>query len=580
MLDGGLHPRVRAALRLDTRAGGAAVTMGDTDLQFRGVPRALLADVVGRFTGHHTLDAVCGHYPGPVTRVIQLVATEMQVHGMLLLSREHCDEWPNEDALARGAATWRYVLDRVADPLAAWRRWRSDPVAVYGGGVSFAAAVGGLLDTGVGRLWIGPDTTADRDAVAGQFAEHAGCDGDFEWRWLDADDAVDPAALIVRVGDRPLADGSEDGRTHTGRRVIAGTTGRGGTVWRLAVSDGMPSLSGPADRPPLSHYALSVLGNMAAFQSLNTVLAEESTAGGALLPFGATVHIHPDGRFEAAATAPPKPIVGGAFVRAASAGPASPQQRYRERWIRVTRPFMAGTSPLLAWDDETPLPVFPLPHRALMIVSGEGDRPVRTVMWAVSPSDVTARALRHGLEALADYLEGVGGHAAATDEEEWRTRAYLAWAQAQAPVRLARWPTWRLDYDDTDDVEFRTLVRLVGLYLGESPRVGISLDPRSGLARADAAAGGHERFALATSPLAAAICALGALLSAYQLGAPPLADPAPATDAAAVCHLALTETVSVRPERLGLVPHMLGALNDVPLQDLLIGRFEPDTSDA
>lgn len=578
MLDGNLRPRVRAALRVDPRAGGGAVTMGDSDLQFRGVPMALLKDLVARFDGHQTLTSICHHYPEPVTRVVHLVAKEMQARGMLLLSREHTAEWPHENALPRGAATWRYVRDRVADPLAAWQRWRRDPIAVYGHGVSFAAAVGGLLDAGVGRLWVDPGSTVDREAVAALLTKHARCDDDFQWRWLDARNDAEPISLIVHVADEPLSDLPDLFTESVGRRVLAVTTAQGGTVWCLAAGSLTPSSPTPISDHTLTRFGLSVLGSMAAFQALNMILVGEAFGEQTLLPLSSATSILPDGRFEVVTSNIPKPVTAGVFVRAASVGSVLPQQRERERWASALQPLMGGTSPLLVWDDTTPLSVFPLAHRAMTITSREGDKPIRSIMWAVLPKDVTARTLRHGIETLADRLHGGIGHAAAFDDEEWRTRAYLAWAQARAPTRLLEWPAWLLEYDATQDVEFRTLVRLVRLYLGEEPRVGLSLDPASGLPRADAAAGNFERFALGTSPLAAAIEALGALLSAYQIDASPLLATVPLVGTAMPCHLTLTETVQVYPERVGLVPRMLDTLNDITLHDLLIGRFEPDSS--
>ena len=586
MLDGRLHPRTRSALRFDDRPSVAAVVMGDIDLQFRGVPRALLADIVAQFTGRDTLDAICARYPEPATRIVRLVASEMRTRGMLLMSTNGRDAWPGEDELPLGGTTWRYVLDRVADPVEAWRRWRTDLVIVTGRGMSFATMFVGLLDAGIGRLGIGPDVLTDRADLIDRLAEQAGFDGAFAWHWWEPGAPIDPAAVLVRVtDDDALArDGwAERIRSHPGRRVIAGVTGPGGVVVRMTKGgSARVSMDDPATcGTTMSRYALTVLGNMAAFQTLNVVVAGEQAAGEALLPLGETMRINPDGGF--AAVDPVTAITGNDHADRHPAGAeiaVSPHQREREHWIAMSRPFFDGSEPLLAWDDDAPLPVFPLPHRALLIVPGDEENRERVVTWAVSPSEVTARTLRRGLESLADRLEETAGHAVGVDNDAWRARAYVAWAEAHAPTRIVETPSWQLLYEDVGDIEFRTLVRLIGLYLGDIPHVGISLDAQSGMARADAAAGAFRRFALGTSPLGAAVEALGRVLSAFQLGEAPGADPHMPPGQAVACHLALAERGSVQPERFGLVAHMLDRLGGIPVRDFLVGRFRPGDGDA
>lgn len=581
LLNTNLHPRTRAAVRLDDRAEVSAVSMGDVDLQFRGVPPTLLASIVAHFTGRETLGSICRRYPEPVAGVIQLVATEMRARNMLLLSPEGREAWPEEDALPRGAATWRYILDRIPDPAAAWRRWRCNPVIVSGQGLSFATAVAGMLDAGIGQIWIDPSGIKDQARIAAQLAEHSDRDADFVWRYLDPDEVIGSTVMVHVVDGSLAAEGDKHFRPHASGRIIAGKVGSGGLVVSRASGDASTFVPDDAGKVFMSRYALEVLGNMAAFQALNLILAGDDAAAGALLPFGSAMRVHPDGQFEAVGpTRAASTNDGKQAAQATPASTASPQQRERERWSKFAAPFMAEPSPLLAWDNDTPLSVFPLPHRAMTIKPADGDRPVRIVTWAVSPIDVTSHAIRRGIEQLADFLQGARGHAAAADEEEWCSRAYIAWAQSKASVRLTHPPERQLRYDDVVDVEFRTLVRLAGLYLGETPRVYISTDLRSGLARADVVAGKFERFALGASPLKAAVTALGAMLSAHQLGDSSVSNNSPPAEDVTACHLAVTETVSIHPERLGLVPRMLDALNNVRLGNLLIGRFSLGPDDA
>lgn len=571
MLDGALYPRLRAAVRLDDRPAAPALTLGDTDVEFKGVPRALLADVIGRFSGRETLDAICARYPERATGVVRLIAAELLKRRMLLLSQSGRDGWPADPA----GPTWHYILDRVPNPVDAFARWCTEPVIVTGSGRSFAMAVTGLLDAGIGHLAIGPDDDASRQTVADRLTARANRDSGFVWRWLAPTDPIDPQAMIVRAVDEdPLVGDGWPARTrrHTGRSVIAGTTRQGGMVTRTP-EDWQARAAAPGEAVPMSPYAFAVLGSMAAFQTLNATIADDAQTEG-LLPLAGTTLIRPDGSFIGADAPAPAALDrsdAGDARRSGAATSRSPHRRERERWIAWAQPFFMAPTPLLAWADEASLSVFPLAHRALDVLPDEGGH--RLAVWAASPSEVTARTIRRGLETVADRIEGATGHAVAADMAEWSTRAYLAWAEAHAPSELLQPATWTLGYDDVDDVDFRTLARLVALYLGDAPSVGISLDGRSGAVRADVEAGGCRRFALGTSALSAAVEALGRALSAWQLGEPKQRARSVQPVAIVPCQLGLTEEVVFHPDRVALVAHRLDRLGDLPLRDFVVGRY-------
>ncbi|WP_140872888.1 hypothetical protein [Sphingomonas oligophenolica] len=412
MLDGALYPRLRAAVRLDDRPAAPALTLGDTDVEFRGVPRALLADVIGRFSGRETLDAICARYPERATSVVRLIAAELLTRRMLLLAQSGRDSWPADPA----GTTWRYILDRVPNPVEAFGRWRTEPVVVTGRGRSFAMAVAGMLDAGVGSLAIGPDDDASRLNLADRLTAQADCDSGFAWRWIAPTDPIDPQAVMVRaVDDDPIAgDGwAAPVCRHAGRSVIAGTTRRGGMVTRAP--EDWQARDATGDTAPMSPYAFAVLGSMAAFQALNATIADDAQPAG-LLPLSGATLIRPDGSFVGADASPMlvlAPSEDGDARRSGSAPARSPRQRERERWIAWSQPFFMAHTPLLAWADEASLSVFPLAHRALDVLPDEGGP--RLAVWAASPSEVTVRAIRRGLEAAADQVEGTTCHAVAAD---------------------------------------------------------------------------------------------------------------------------------------------------------------------
>jgi hypothetical protein len=582
MSDAELFPRVRSAVRVDAREPVHSVTLGDSDLQFKGVPNALLKDVISRFNGRASLESICAVYPDNVAPVVKLIASQMQERRMLLSSRRSKDSWDVE-ASPGAQSTWAYISDRVPDPTDAFRRWRGEPILVCGRGRSFRQAVAGLISAGAGQLRIGAEEPADRQELEARLALQAASDRGFRYDWVASAPEADAAMPFLRIVDGDLFDDAGDwaeaARSHRGPRILAGVSEGWGIVLRVPAA-------GEAARPllptpvvgrtvPVSDYALAVLGSMAAFQALNVVMMDRQAEQHALVPLSDKVLIRPDGGLYVSDPAdPPAPVPEpGSAAQTVQDGVRSPHQRERERWIGSTSPFFAPTAPLLSWQDEMPLPAFPLAHRALSVLPGHGTRERVVIAWALWPSEITALALQRGLEALADELTGAGGHTVGLQLDDWSTSAFLSWAEARAPAELLGSSPWRLHYEDSDDVRFRTLVRLINLYLGAPPTIEISLDGRSGAPRADVRAGEFHRFALGSSALQAAVEALGRTLSGVQLGeAPGLAPRNPAGPILA-CPLGLAEEAALDPGRLGLAPRLLNSLGDVPIAGFVVGRY-------
>ena len=587
MLDGRLYPRLRAAVHVDERQPHYRVTLGDDDLQFKGVPNALLKDVLARFSGREPLDAIRACYPEAIAPVVTLVASELQARRMLMLARSSQVAWDVEDSPFDGSI-WNYVLDRVPDPVEAYRRWRTAPIIVSGHGRSFNQAVSGLLAAGAGHLRLGLDRPEDRREIENMLSDRTENEGRFRCEWIEVDDARHPDRPFVRVvdGDPFLQKGAWAARagTFTGARVVAGVVGGAGLVMALpARGEPMATPTGkyPQSDEAMSVYAYAVLGNLAAFQALNVIIADDGPERIEPLPLPTKIVVRPDGGLFVldSADRPKSARVAAGMAELASDQARSPHQRDRELWLEISRPFFAQTAPVLMWEDEAPLPSFPLAHRALRIHPGHPALENTVASWAVWPSEITALTIRKALETIADRQGGASGHAVALDENGWAARAYLARAEAYAVPILPRSSPRMLRYDDSGDVRFRTLVRLTKLYFDEPAAIGISMDVRSGAPRADVHVAGFHRFALGGSPLQAAIEALGRTLSGFQLGEPPiLARTAPAIPVAA-CHLGLTDEVAFRPERLGLVPQMLDRLADRPVEGFFVGRFKSTHGD-
>jgi hypothetical protein len=574
MIDGELFPRLRAGVHVDSAQPPFRVTLGDADLRFKGVPNALAADIVARFDGSRSLGHISADY-GKAAPVVALIAGEMCKRRMLLLARSSRATWEADPTL-RATSSADYIADRVPDPAPAAARWRDNPIVVTGHGRSFVLALSGLVGAGAGELAIGADRAVDRAEIENRLTAAAEANEQCRHRWIEPGEAVDPAALVIRVVDGDVFDEEGDWatamRSHAGPGIWAGVVRGAGVVAHVRAGEAplKPLLPPtPADAPGLvTDYARAVIGSLAAFQALNATIADDETERYGLLPLSDMVVVRADGGIYAADASAPR---GDVETPALRDGVRSPFQIEREQWTAHARPFFAAPVPLLAWADDVPLPTFPLPHRGLRILPGHGAPDEIVTPWAVSPSEITARTIRAGLEALADRLTGEGGHAAARSREEWTVRAYLAWAEPLAPSMPDTPPARHLTYDDAADVGFRTLVRLIGLYLGEPPVIAITIDPRSGAPRADVSLGGFHRFALGSSVLHAATEVLGRALSAYQLRQPPSLSSA--TGPTLPCDLDLDEEVPFAPERLGLVPRMLDRIAGLPTEGIMLGRF-------
>ncbi|MDV3456056.1 hypothetical protein RZN05_03610 [Sphingomonas sp. HF-S4] len=545
MIEGHLFPRVRAGVHVDA-VPPCRVMLGDTDLRFKGVPDALVRNIIARFDGRLSLDELRADY-GRAAPVVALIATEMRKRRMLLLAEASRDTWETASELI-ATPSRAYIEDRAADPATAAARWRSDPILVSGQGPSFVMAVSALADAGAGELMIGANDADERAEI-----EHLLAGTHCRHRFVDAAKRS-AATLHVRVID---GDVYEDAvaRDAGGPRILAGIVRGAGVVARARAGEvPVRPLLPVGSAEAVSGYARTVIGNLAAFQALDAIIAGE-------VPLAGVMVVRADGGLYAADPGPGAAPSLDDRIR-------SPFQSEREQWVAIARPFLAAPAPLLGWADEAALPSFPIAHRGLRILP-EG---ALVTAWAASPSEVTTRAIRAALEALADRLTGSAGHAAGRSQEEWAERAYIAWAERQAPVAADPPASRRLRYDDDDDIAFRTLVRLTSLYLGEQPAIAIGIDPGSGLPRADVAAGGFRRFALGRSALHAAIEALGRILSALQLDQP---STLPASSSLAIlpCDLDLRQEVALRPEQCGLVPEMLDELGGLPVDGFVLGRF-------
>jgi hypothetical protein len=574
MIDGELFPRLRAGVHVDTAQPPFRVTLGDADLWFKGVPDPLVASIVARFDGARSLDHISADY-GKAAPVVALIAAEMRKRRMLLLARSSRTGW-EPDLMLRATSSVDYIADRVADPAPAAARWRDNPIVVTGHGRSFVLALSGLVDAGAGDLAIGADRAADRMEIENRLTAAAHAGAQCRHRWIEPDEVIDPETLVVRVVDGDVFDEGGDWatatRSHAGPGIWAGVVRGAGVVARVRAgkAPSKPLLPPtPADAPGLvTDYARAVIGSLAAFQALNATIADDETERYGLLPLSDIVVVRADGGMYAADAGAPR---GDVQAPAPGVSVRSPFQIEREQWTALARPFLAAPAPLLAWADDLPLPTFPLPHRGLHILPGHGSPDQIVTPWAVSPSEITARTIRVGLEALADRLTGESGHTAAQSKEEWTVRAYLAWAEPLAPSIPDTAPARRLTYDDSADVGFRTLVRLIGLYLDEPPVIAIAVDPRSGAPRADVSVGSFHRFALGSSVLHATVEALGRTLSAYQLRQPPSLSSA--TGIVLPCDLDLDTEVQFEPERLGLAPKMLDRIAGLPTEGIMLGRF-------
>lgn len=577
-----LYPRLRAAVRVDANASVGSVALGDRDLQFRGVPNALLVDVLSRFNGRDTLANICAVYPKNVDPVVRLIASKMEERGMLLLSRDSRDRWDTRVPPA-AQSTWTFLADRLADPAEAFRRWRREPIIVSGHGRGFGHAVIGLINTGAGSLRIGAEASADREELDLKLARHAQKDEEFSYVWTDVRSETGETALLLHIVDEdPFAHAGEwavRALSHRGPRILAGVTAGWGVVLRLAAGGAVePPFLPPApsgSEVGVSDYATAVIGSMAAFQALNAVMTDEQAQTSALL--SEKVFVRPDGGLYVSARAPAPALAPDVESAAGTVedGPRSPHQRERERWIDATRPFFAAPAPLLAWEDEMALPTFPLAHRALSILPDHGDRARLLTRWAVLPSEVTALTLGTGVSALADTLTGEHGHAVGLSTEEWSKAAFLAWAESRAPGELIGSSERRLEYRDSDDVRFRTLVRLINLYCDAPPEIAISLDRASGAPRADVTAGAFRRHALGASVVDAAVEALGRALSGMQLGEPPRLFVERTPEPVLACRLAVSEKSVFDPERRKLAPLLLDRLGGVPVAGFVLGRYVP-----
>lgn len=576
MIDGELFPRLRAGVHVNATQPPFRVTLGDAELRFKGVPDTLVASIVARFDGARALDHISADY-GKAAPVVTLIAAEMRKRRMLLLARSSRATW-EADPMLRATSSADYIADRVPDPAPAAARWRDNPIVVTGHGRSFVLALSGLVGAGAGELLIGADRAVDRAEIENRLTAAAEANEQCRHRWIDPGEVVDPETLVVRVLDGDVFDEGGDWatamRSHGGPGIWAGVVRGAGVVVRVRAGEApvKPLLPPtPADAPGLvTDYACAVIGSLAAFQALNATIADDETERYGLLPLSDIVVVRADGGMYAADAGVPR---GDVEPQTPDESIRSPFQIEREQWTALARPFLAAPAPLIAWADDVSLPTFPLPHRGLRILPGHGSPDQIVTPWAVSPSEITARTIRAGLEALADRLTGQSGHAAAQSREEWTVRAYLAWAEPLAPSLPDTPPARHLIYDDAADVGFRTLVRLIGLYLGEPPIIAIAIDPRSGAPRADVSAAGFHRFALGSSVLNAATEALGRALSAYQLRQPPSLWSATGTTLR--CDLDLDKEVQFEPERLRLVPKMLDRIAGLPTEGILLGRFQP-----
>lgn len=545
MIEGYLFPRLRAGVHVDATPP-CRVMLGDTDLRFKGVPDALVRNIIARFDGRLSLDALRADY-GRAAPVVALIATEMRKRRMLLLAEASRDTWETASELI-ATPSRAFIEDQAADPATAAARWRSDPILVSGQGRSFVMAVSALADAGAGELMIDSEDADERAQI-----EHLLAGAQCRHRFVDPAHAHD-TRLHVRIIDGDVFEDAA-ARDAGGPRILAGIAQGSGVVARARAGEvPVRPLLPVGSAEAVSGHARTVIGNLAAFQALDAIIAGE-------VPLADLLVVRADGGLYAADPGPGTAPSLDDRIR-------SPFQSEREQWVAIARPFLAAPAPLLEWADEVALPSFPIAHRGLRVLP-EG---ALVTAWAASPSEVTTRTIRAALEALADRLTGSVGHAVGRSQEEWAERAYIAWAERQAPVAADPPASRRLRYDDDDDIAFRTLVRLTRLYLGEQPEIAIGIDPGSGLPRADVAAGGFRRFALGRSVLHAAIEALGRTLSAFQLDKPPTL-PASPNPAILPCELDLRQEVAPRPEQCGLVPEMLDELGGLPVDGFVLGRF-------
>jgi hypothetical protein len=437
----------------------------------------------------------------------------------------------------RYASSIHYLKDQTPNWFAVFRRWRETPILAAGAGLSYRVMVRNLLRSGVRHLLLAldasEDPSADRSAVAASVAEAAGRDEEIVVQWLDSASAVADAATggarIVYVSDDvPLAEGSLFRRLIALERpgTLAGGIVRGSALVGPEFGDGIPLLSTwdrfSAEGPglPYSRATRAILGSVVAFETLKSLIFDESTDPGQRGWLQRHCYrLHPDTTIEVHSLAPPG--VGQAGAPApAEANAAGPDDD----------PLFDPVTGSLRWDDFAGAE-FPLPHRAIAIrtqVSDGGPTPDPVTQWALSPQDLDERATARALEALAEAdrpaIAAAGCSSspvvAARDEAVWREEA-RAQAIARHAMFLSGAAPVRIDPETVADQDARMLLRLVRLYTGAVPRLWLLGGTGCGACVACVDVDGQLSRAAAATAGKAILEALGDALSALQLGRPP-----------------------------------------------------------
>jgi hypothetical protein len=585
MPDPALYPRIKSSVRVNNSGNGAHVRSGDTGFLLNRVPRRVVDGLFAMMNGRMALADIKRRVPEKLEPLVDRVIDALIAHDLIYMSPFSLRDWE-----AEGLSAYRnsllYIADQAEDANAAVDAWRQKPILVGGKGVPFMRLVLGLVQSGAGKLLILHEPGRNDDILRRRISAHAQADSAFEARWISGEETgeyAQSARLAYASDDGLFPAGGEAGTTCQNFDVFgvkAGLLGgargdgtlfvgpdlKGGRdLWsRIEQSEPVPT------KASASHYSLSVLGSLVAFQTMRAVLADMSE--GSTSPFADTLfQISPLGdvtRHVLRTGAPVKP--SGPMPPSATASQQAAADR--QRWETALSPLFEPVTGCLSWRNFEPVPVVPLVHRCIELCPKDG-RPNEVVTeWSLTPQMANSRTARRALELLADRTTGSPGHAAELDIEAWHARAFAAWAERAGLCK--NYQALELELESIGNASIRLLVRLARLYTDALPTIFLTTHADSPIAKAECMVGLVHCCAVRTTVEAAIEDSLGDAISLAQRGLQTAEMPKARDrhERATLDSFAIPRAADA--DAFGLVAKYLNQFALAEVQGVIVGRYE------
>ncbi|CAN5365859.1 hypothetical protein BH10PSE14_BH10PSE14_04050 [soil metagenome] len=504
--------RVRPYVDCAPIPGGVHVRAAQRSFTMRGKG---VAPIVRRFItlldGQRSLEEIRAGLPASVSPLLDLLLDQLRSHDMLAPSAQASPD-PDTDR-ASLAPTTTFLEDQGVSPPAI-PALLATPVALYGNGPIFDETLRLLHKAGLANLRV--RSADNRSTANGEVAPHSG--------------------IVVQAGDLP-----PDLLAGTGARpattVTALKQGAVGLVAILPPQDMLllRTLRGRLPAPAIANPAVldSRLAGLLAYETLRAVAAMHR-ADSPGPPAARLLHVlsNWDIRVENLTPFSPKPSPPGVRPRQLD---ARVQSDILYDWLAALHPEFDPDLGSLAWDEEGPEPIFPLPHAVVALKVWSGDRLVRRrcVDWGLTPVEAKLRALTGALTAMAQVRSGGDSRiVVARDAETWRDRALASALFATDGMRRQLRET-AVELDGPAATDLFMMARLARLYSADPLDLRLFQIGSFAAFRATASLSGATVQAIESTAAEAVINAAGNLLSRLQQSQSPHALPgrpgAPAT---------------------------------------------------